>query len=173
MRCARRTRGEDRADRGEGVVRLPIRGCHDAENGRSGRLLAALVRGFHNPKGSAQALASTVNIFGQPCLYCDRACPSISRSRSDRVTEPCSTPSPAPHGRHDVRGTGSSNPSPSSRESVSLFRIHLRRSTTPAFRAGVRGWLGDRVGRDAQGVSISRQPAAISLPGHIPVPQCR
>jgi hypothetical protein len=42
---------------------LPIRGRHDAENGRSGRLLAALVRGFHNPKGSAQALASTVNHF--------------------------------------------------------------------------------------------------------------
>jgi len=82
MRCARRTRGEDRADRGEGVVRLPIRGRHDAENGRSGRLLAPLVRGFHNPKGSAQALASTVNIFRQPCLYCDRACPSISRSSS-------------------------------------------------------------------------------------------
>jgi len=62
------------------------------------------VRGFHNPKGSAQALASTVNIFGQPCLYCDRACPSISRSSSDRATEPCSTPSPAPHGRHDDAG---------------------------------------------------------------------
>ena len=135
MRCARRTRGEDRADRGEGVVRLPIRGRHDAENGRSGRLLAALVRGFHNPKGSAQALASTVNIFGQPCLYCDRACPSISRSSSDRVTEPCSTPSPAPHGRHDVRGTGSSNPSPSSRQSVS--RLHpLSSVEKPGFPRG-------------------------------------
>ena len=56
------------------------------------------------PRGSAQALASTVNIFGQPCLYCDRACPSISRSSSDRATEPCSTLSPAPHGRHDDAG---------------------------------------------------------------------
>jgi hypothetical protein len=43
MRCARRTRGEDRADRGEGVVRLPIRGRHDAENGRFGRLLESWV----------------------------------------------------------------------------------------------------------------------------------
>ena len=58
-------------------------------------------------------------------------------------------------------------------DSPSLARIRVRRSRTPAFRAGVRGWLGDRVGRDAQGVSISRQPAAISLSGHIPVPRCR
>ena len=58
-------------------------------------------------------------------------------------------------------------------DSPSLARIRFRASRTPAFRAGVRGWLGDRVGRDAQGVSISRQPAAISLSGHIPVPRCR
>src|ERR1700719_3701916 len=58
-------------------------------------------------------------------------------------------------------------------ESLSLGRIHFRRSRTPAFRAGVRGWLGDRVGRDAPRVSIARQPAAISLSGHIPVPQYR
>src|SRR5580700_5619842 len=37
-------------------------------------------------------------------------------------------------------------------ESQSLAGIHFRRSTILAFRAGVRGWLGDRVGRDAQGV---------------------
>jgi hypothetical protein len=58
-------------------------------------------------------------------------------------------------------------------ESPSLSRIRFRRSRTPAFRAGVRGWLGDWVGRDAQVVSIPQQPAAISLSGHIPVPQCR
>jgi hypothetical protein len=52
-------------------------------------------------------------------------------------------------------------------ESQSLARNRLRRSRTPAFRAGVRGGVGDRVGRDAHGVSISRQPAAISLSGHI------
>src|SRR5205085_1916680 len=40
---------------------------------------------------------------------------------------------------------------------------------TPAFRAGVPGWLGDRVSRDALSVSILHQPAAISLSGHIPV----
>ena len=48
---------------------------------------------------------------------------------------------------------------------VRPHRIRFRRSRTPAFRASVRGWLGDWVGRDAQGVSISRQPAAISLSG--------
>jgi hypothetical protein len=58
-------------------------------------------------------------------------------------------------------------------DSPSRARIRYQESRTPAFRAGVRGWLGDRVGRDAQGVSISRQPAAISLSGHIPVPRCR
>ena len=35
-------------------------------------------------------------------------------------------------------------------------------------------WLAWRPGRQRRaGLSISRQPAAISLPGHIPVPQCR
>ena len=60
---------------------------------------------------------------------------------------------------------------PSSRESVSLPLLCWG-STTPAFRAAVRGRFGDRVGRDAQGVSRSRLPAAISLSRHIPVPQC-
>jgi hypothetical protein len=58
-------------------------------------------------------------------------------------------------------------------ESQSLSRIRFRRSRTQAFRAGVRGWLGERVGRDARSISISRQLAAISLSRHIPVPQCR
>ena len=39
-------------------------------------------------------------------------------------------------------------------ESQSLGRIRVRGSRTPAFRAGVRGWFGDAVGRDAQGFSI-------------------
>ena len=56
-------------------------------------------------------------------------------------------------------------------ESPSLSRSCRRGSRTPAFRAAVRGWLGDRVGRDAP--RVARQPAAISLSGHIPVPQCR
>jgi hypothetical protein len=42
-------------------------------------------------------------------------------------------------------------------ESPSLSRSCFRGSRTPAFRAAVR--LGDRVGRDAQAVSRSRQPA--------------
>ncbi len=33
-------------------------------------------------------------------------------------------------------------------KSQSLSRIRFRRSRNPALRAGVRGWLGDRVGRD-------------------------
>ena len=39
-------------------------------------------------------------------------------------------------------------------ESQSLGRIRVRGSRTPAFRAGVRGWFGDAVGRDAQGFPI-------------------
>ncbi len=46
------------------------------------------------------------------------------------------------------RGTDGSNPSPSSRQSVSLPQP-LSKVENPAFRAGLRGWLGDRVGRDA------------------------
>ena len=42
---------------------------------------------------------------------------------------------------------------PAPAESPSLSRSCFRASRTPAFRAAVRGWLGDRVGRDAQGVS--------------------
>ena len=57
--------------------------------------------------------------------------------------------------------------------SPSLSPSCCRGSRTPAFRAALRGWLGDRVGRDMQGVTRSRQPAAISLSRHIPVPQCR
>src|ERR1700724_3816848 len=52
-----------------------------------------------------------------------------------------------------TRGTDSSNPSPSSGESVSLPHP-LSKVENPAFRAGVRGWLGDRVGRDAQGFPL-------------------
>ena len=35
----------------------------------------------------------------------------------------------------------------------------------------MRRWLGNSVGRDAQGVTRSRQSAAISLSRHIPVPK--
>src|ERR1700720_4495649 len=69
------------------------------------------------------------------------------------------------------RGTEGSNPSPSSRQSVSLPQPLLK-VENPAFRAGLGSWLADRVSRDSLGVSISRQPAAISLSGHIPVPRC-
>src|SRR6202049_1823892 len=39
-------------------------------------------------------------------------------------------------------------------ESQSLRRSRVRGARTPAFRAGVRGWFGDAVGRDAQGFPI-------------------
>src|ERR1700730_6554450 len=48
-----------------------------------------------------------------------------------------------------VRGTGSSNPSPSSRQSVSLPQS-FSEVENPAFRASLGCWLGDRVGRDAR-----------------------
>src|ERR1700730_15102362 len=66
-------------------------------------------------------------------------------------------------------GTGSSNPALSSRQSVSLPQPLLK-VENPAFRAGLGSWLADRVSRDSLGVSISRQPAAISLSGDIPGP---
>jgi len=43
-------------------------------------------------------------------------------------------------------------------DSPSLSRSRFWRSRTPAFRAGVRGWLGDRVGRDAQGFPLHANP---------------
>ena len=51
--------------------------------------------------------------------------------------------------------------------SPSLSRSGFRGSRTSAFRAAVRLWLGNSVGRDAQGVTRSRQSAAISLSRHI------
>src|SRR6202035_3200475 len=47
------------------------------------------------------------------------------------------------------RGTGSSNPSPSSRQSVSL-PPPLLKVENPAFHAGLGSWLGDRVSRDSR-----------------------
>jgi hypothetical protein len=58
-------------------------------------------------------------------------------------------------------------------ESPCLTQTRPLQVENRGFRAGVRGWLGDWVGRDAQIVSIPQQPAAISLSGHISVPQCR
>ena len=60
-------------------------------------------------------------------------------------------------GRRQAQNGGSPDGGPRVRihlppaDSPSLSRSRFRRSRTPAFRAGVRGWLGDRVGRDAQG----------------------
>jgi hypothetical protein len=71
-----------------------------------------------------------------------------------------------------ARGTEGSNPSSSSRESVSRGTLSSR-SKTAAFRAGVRGCVSGAVDRDRQGAPTSRQPGAISLWGYIPVPQFR
>src|SRR3984893_17975113 len=72
--------------------------------------------------------------------------------------------------RAHPRGTDGSNPPPPRGRSVSLPEL-LSRVENPALCAAARRWLGDRVGRDTQDVTRSRQPAAISLSHHIPVPQ--
>jgi hypothetical protein len=54
-----------------------------------------------------------------------------------------------------------------------IERLSVEGHSTAILALGVACWLGERVGRDAQGVAMPRQPAAMSLSGHIPVPQCR
>jgi hypothetical protein len=60
-------------------------------------------------------------------------------------------------------GIGAGDPEP---RRLGLFRAgrHGKQLAPPALGASVSGWLGDRVGRDTQGVSISRQPAAAPTP---------
>jgi hypothetical protein len=70
------------------------------------------------------------------------------------------------------RGTRSSNPSPSSRQSVSL-QISPSFLERPGFCASVERRPGGMVGRDAQGPATSRRAAVVSLSGDISVPQCR
>jgi hypothetical protein len=69
-------------------------------------------------------------------------------------------------------GTVSSNPSSSSRQSVSRG-ISPSGSEKAAVAAAWAGRPGGTARRDAQGASTSRQAPAISLSGPIPVPQCR
>jgi hypothetical protein len=100
MRCARRTRGEDRADRGEGVVRLA--------NTRPSRCRKRPLWTF---TGSPRARLPQPQGL-RPGLSVDREHfrPALSVLRpSLPVYQPMM-----------MRGTGSSNPSPSSRESYSL-----------------------------------------------------
>src|SRR5580704_19589175 len=59
-------------------------------------------------------------------------------------------------------GTGSSNPYPSSRQSVSLPQS-FSKVENPAFRAGLGWWLGDRVGRDARVFDIEPIGGNISV----------
>jgi hypothetical protein len=69
--------------------------------------------------------------------------------------------------------TGSSNPFPSSRQSVSL-RISPSFPEKPGFSASLGRQPCGRVGRDAQSPLPSRRGALVSLSGYIPVPQsCR
>jgi len=58
-------------------------------------------------------------------------------------------------------------------DSPSLAGNRFHRQRTPAFRAGVRGWLGNRVGRDGHGLATWRRMGIMSLLAQIPVPQCR
>ena len=71
-----------------------------------------------------------------------------------------------------ARGTGSSNPSPSSRQSVSL-RISPWFLEKPGFSASVGRMLDGAVGRDAQVQQHRAEGAIVSLSGDIPVPQSR
>ena len=60
-------------------------------------------------------------------------------------------------------GTDGSNPSPSSRQSVSLPQPLLK-VENPAFRAGLGSWLGDRVSRElAGGFDIASTGGNISV----------
>ena len=70
------------------------------------------------------------------------------------------------------RGTGGSNPPPSSRQSVSR-EISPCGIEKPAVAAGAQARPGGTAGRDPQGSSKSRQLRVVSLSGAIPVPQCR
>jgi len=71
-------------------------------------------------------------------------------------------------------GTESSNPFPSSGESVSLPEPAVEgREPRLSAAAVARAGLATRVGRDTAGCYKDRaNPAAISLSRHIPVPQC-
>src|SRR5215471_1428536 len=71
-----------------------------------------------------------------------------------------------------IPGTGSSNPSPSSRQSVSL-RISPRSQKRRGYSAILAAVRGGSVGRDAQSPATSRRGGVVSLSGDIPVPQRR
>src|SRR5262249_62301168 len=58
-------------------------------------------------------------------------------------------------------------------DSPCLARTGPLQVATRGFPAGVRCSAGGTVGRDAQGLSTSRQLPTISLSGPFPVPQCR
>src|ERR1700747_732512 len=93
----------------------------------------------------------------------DRRFESISLQ--ERVCQP-SVPEPA-----IGPGTGSSNPVPSSRESVSL-RISPAFLTKPTFSASLGTMPGGTVGRDAQSRAISSRGVVVSLSSYFPAPEC-
>src|SRR5215472_11181355 len=68
-------------------------------------------------------------------------------------------------------GTGSSNPFPSSRQSVSL-RVSPPSWERRGFSAIVAAVRGGSVGRDAQSPATSRRGGVVSLSEDISVPQC-
>ena len=65
---------------------------------------------------------------------------------------------------HFSRGTTSSSPAPSSRQSVSLW-VSPRFPAKRGFSAGLQAAWGGAVGRDAQSPATSRQGPVGSLPG--------
>jgi hypothetical protein len=70
-----------------------------------------------------------------------------------------------------ARGTGSSSPLPSSRQSVSL-RISPASQERRGFSAMLAAVRGGSVGRDAQSAATSRRGRVVSLSNDIPVPRC-
>ena len=88
-----------------------------------------------------------------------------SPANTPRCSECCGNP------RLLCRGTRSSNPSPSSRQSVSL-RISPPSQERRGFSAILAAVRGGRVGRDAQSRATPRRGGVVSLSDDIPVPQC-
>jgi hypothetical protein len=145
----------------------------------------APVAGHHRSACSGvKALRNTSDASRQAAKLCYRFGPLTPSARSANMIPGDGTKNGLSRSEQKTVSTTQNNrltgKAPYRFESVSLHQtVRLspasayRASRTPAFRAGVRGWLGDRVGQRRAGFSISRRPAAISLSGHIPVPQCR
>src|ERR1700722_2794994 len=140
---------------------IGVPGLHDGAWSRRARPGCTELTADGGPRGF-ESISLQQRVSDEPLLA-----PEPSRSASVQETTGGSTGHPK-----NLRGTDGSNPSPSSRQSVSLPQP-LSKVENPAFPRG-SGQLAWRPGQQRRArLSIVRQPAAISLSGHIPVPQCR